>query len=297
MAVPGTEKERLGTPGDRWQQLEAIFQGAIERSPDLRRSFIDEACAGDELLRSEAERLVTSFEEASDFIEEPAFLNRIEASEQADRITNFHTGATGGLSRDWQAGLAVGRKIHQYELLSLLGSGGMGEVYLARDGQLDRQVALKLLPPHFTTEAAHIRRFGREARAASSLNHPNIITIHEIGEVDDTHFIATEFIEGQTLREKIRSGVLDLNEVVDIALQIASALSAAHSAGIVHRDIKPENIMVRPDGLVKVLDFGLAQPFENEGSSQGPGLQTSLDARTDSGTLMGTTNYLSPEQV
>ncbi|HYV05480.1 MAG TPA: serine/threonine-protein kinase, partial [Blastocatellia bacterium] len=297
MAVPGTEKERLGTPGDRWQQLEAIFQGAIERSPDLRRSFIDEACAGDELLRSEAERLVTSFEEASDFIEEPAFLNRIEASEQADRITNFHTGATGGLSRDWQAGLAVGRKIHQYELLSLLGSGGMGEVYLARDGQLDRQVALKLLPPHFTTEAAHIRRFGREARAASSLNHPNIITIHEIGEVDDTHFIATEFIEGETLREKIRSGVLDLNEVVDIALQIASALSAAHSAGIVHRDIKPENIMVRPDGLVKVLDFGLAQPFENEGSSQGPGLQTSLDARTDSGTLMGTTNYLSPEQV
>ena len=297
MAVPGAEKERLGALEGRWQQLEAIFQGAIERPPDLRRPFIEEVCAGDEFLRSEAERLVTSFEEASDFIEKPAFLNRVEASEQADRITNFHTGATGGLSRDWQAGLAVGRKIHQYELLSLLGAGGMGEVYLARDAQLDRRVALKLLPPHFTTEAAHVRRFGREARAASSLNHPNIITIHEIGKVDDTHFIATEFIEGQTLREKIRSGVPDLNEVIDIALQIASALSAAHSAGIVHRDIKPENIMVRPDGLVKVLDFGLAQPFEHEGGSHGPGLQTSLDARTDSRTLMGTTNYLSPEQV
>lgn len=297
MAVPGTEKERLGTSGIRWQQLEEIFQSAIERPPDLRRSFIEEACAGDEFLTREAQRLVTSFEEASDFIEEPAFLNRIEDSEQADRITNFHTGATGGLPPEWQAGLAVGRKIHQYELLSLLGAGGMGEVYLARDAHLDRPVALKLLPPHFTAEAAHVRRFGREARAASSLNHPNIITIHEIGEVDDTHFIATEFIEGQTLREKIRSGVLDLNQVVDIALQIASALSAAHSAGIVHRDIKPENIMVRPDGLVKVLDFGLAQPFEHEGVSLGPGFQTSLDSRTDSGTLMGTTNYLSPEQV
>jgi eukaryotic-like serine/threonine-protein kinase len=296
MAVPRTEKERLGTPDDRWQQLEAIFQAAIERAPDLRGTFIDEACAGDESLRSEAASLVTSFEEASEFIEDPAFLNRIE-SEQPDRITNFQTGATGGLGRDWQAGLAVGRKIHQYELLSLLGAGGMGEVYLARDGQLDRQVALKLLPPHFTTEAAHVRRFGREARAASSLNHPNILTIHEIGEVDDTHFIATEFIEGQTLREKIRSGVFGLNEVVDIAIQIASALSAAHAAGIVHRDIKPENIMVRPDGLVKVLDFGLAQPFECENLSHGPKLQTLLDSRTDSGTLMGTTNYLSPEQV
>ena len=157
MAVPGTEKERLGILEGRWQQLEAIFQGAIERPPDLRRSFIDEACAGDEFLRSEADRLVTSFEEASDFIEKPAFLNQVEASEQADRITNVHTGATGGLLREWQAGLAVGRKIHQYELLSLLGSGGMGEVYLARDGQLDRQVALKLLPPHFTTEGRHGR--------------------------------------------------------------------------------------------------------------------------------------------
>jgi serine/threonine protein kinase len=296
MAVPGTEKERI-TPGDRWLQLETIFQAAIEQPPDLRRTFIDDACAGDESLKSEAERLVSSFEEASDFIESPAFLNRIESSEQADRITNFHSGATGGLPRDWEAGLAVGRKIHQYELLSLLGAGGMGEVYLARDGQLDRQVALKLLPPHFTTEAAHVRRFGREARAASSLNHPNIITIHEIGEADDTHFIATEFIEGQTLREKIRTGLLELSEVVDIALQIASALSAAHAAGIVHRDIKPENIMVRPDGLVKVLDFGLAQPVEHEGVTQGSELQSSLDSRSDSGTLMGTIDYLSPEQV
>jgi Tol biopolymer transport system component len=294
MAVPGTEKERLGTSVDRWRQLEAIFTAAIERPPELRRTFLDQACAGDESLRSEAESLITSFEEANDFIEEPAFINRIE---QDDRITNFHSGATGGLSRDWQAGLAVGRKIHQYELLSLLGAGGMGEVYLARDNQLDRQIALKLLPSHFTTDVAHVRRFEREARAASSLNHPNIITIHEIGEVDDIHFIATEFIEGQTLREKIRSGVPGLNEVVDIALQIASALSAAHAAGIIHRDIKPENIMVRPDGLVKVLDFGLAQPFDREGISQRPGHQASLDAGTDSRTFMGTTNYLSPEQV
>src|SRR5262245_34055858 len=132
MAVPGTEKDRIGADADRWQQLEAIFQAAIERPPNLRRTFIDDACAGDELLKSEAERLVSSFEEASDFIESPAFLNRIEPSEQSKRITNFHSRATGGLPRDWEAGLAVGRKIHQYELLSLLGAGGMGEVYLAR---------------------------------------------------------------------------------------------------------------------------------------------------------------------
>ena len=157
MAVPGIEKEQLGLTGDRWQQLEEIFQAAIARPADQRRAFIEEACAGDESLKSEAELLVASFEEASDFIETPAFLNRIESSEQADRITNFHSGATGGLPVDWEAGLAVGRNIHQYELLSLLGAGGMGEVYLARDGRLDRQVALKLLPPHFTRK---LRTFG-----------------------------------------------------------------------------------------------------------------------------------------
>src|SRR5262245_32177162 len=150
MAVSGIEKDGLGTSGDRWRKLEAIFQAAIEQPSDLRPSFIAEACGDDEFLRSEAERLVTSFEEASDFIEKPGLLDRIEAAEQADRITSLNTRATGGVPRDWQAGLAVGRKIHQYELLSLLGAGGMGEVYLANDGELDRQVALKLLPPHFT---------------------------------------------------------------------------------------------------------------------------------------------------
>src|SRR5437660_1589219 len=158
--------------------------------------------------------------------------------------------------------LTIGTQFDRYEVLSPLGKGGMGEVYLAQDARLGRKIALKLLPAGFTGDEDRVRRFEQEAKAASALNHPNIITIHEIGKVADTHFIASEFIEGCTLRQQMAGSKLKLSEALDVATQVASALSAAHEAGITHRDIKPENVMVRPDGLVKVLDFGLAKLTE-----------------------------------
>ena len=158
-----------------------------------------------------------------------------------------------------QSLMPVGKNLGHYHVLSLLGSGGMGEVYLVEDTHLKRQVALKLLPAGLTASQDRLRRFGQESRAASALNHPNIITIHEIGQVDGLNFIVTEFIEGKTLRQLIAKERMKLPLVLDVALQVASALTAAHAAGIVHRDLKPENIMVRPDGLCKVLDFGLAK--------------------------------------
>src|SRR5260370_31951588 len=159
-------------------------------------------------------------------------------------------------------GLISGTRLGRYELRSKIGGGGMGEVYLAQDTKLDRKVALKILPAEVAAHRDRMRRFIQEAKAASSLNHPNIITIHEIDETDSINFIATEFIDGETLRERMRTAPMKLGEVLDVAAQIASALSAAHAAGIVHRDIKPDNIMMRPDGVVKVLDFGLAKLAE-----------------------------------
>lgn len=284
---------------ERWQQLEKIFQATIERPTDERAAFLDEVCRGDESLRDEAESLVASFEEASGFIEKPLLWNtqRLNTKRRTGKITRGRSLVTGDMPADWIAGLAVGRKIQHYDLLSLLGAGGMGEVYLAEDHKLHRLVALKLLPPHFTRRPEHVKRFEREARAASSLNHPNIITIHEIGHVEGTHFIATEFVEGETLRQRMSNGEMSLIEIIDITSQIAGALSAAHAAGIVHRDIKPENIMLRPDGLVKVLDFGLAKPLEREDAVDREGTPQSITLQTDPGSLMGTTSYLSPEQV
>src|SRR5262249_17492116 len=156
----------------------------------------------------------------------------------------------------------IGRRIGVYQLSRELGRGGMGEVYLAHDARLGRNVALKLLPSRFTQDAERVRRFQREARAASALNHPNILTIFDIGQENGRHYIATEFVEGQTLRALVGRPEMSLGKALDVAKQMASALSAAHKAGIVHRDIKPENVMVRTDGYVKVLDFGLAKLTE-----------------------------------
>src|SRR5262245_1315284 len=152
--------------------------------------------------------------------------------------------------------IEAGTKFDRYQILSQIGKGGMGEIYLAQDTRLSRKVAIKLLPAQYTEDPERLRRFEQEAQAASALNHPNIVTIYEIGEAEGRPFIATEFIEGSTLRQKIIAGKLSINDILDIAMQAVSALSAAHAAGIVHRDIKPENIMVRPDGFVKMLDFG-----------------------------------------
>jgi serine/threonine protein kinase len=188
----------------------------------------------------------------------------------------------------------------RYQVLAPLGKGGMGEVYLAEDSQLGRKVALKLLPSRLTDDKDRLRRFIQEARAASALNHPNIITIHEIGQSDGTHFIATEFIDGQTLRKRLSLGRLPLTEVLDIAIQISGAIEAAHEAGIIHRDIKPENIMLRRDGYAKVLDFGLAKLTERSPSSKAPAdsqIGTAIITGTEPGMIMGTVNYMSPEQA
>lgn len=190
----------------------------------------------------------------------------------------------------------------RYEIRSLLGEGGMGEVYLAEDTTLRRLVAIKLLPAEFTADQDRLHRFEREAFAASTLNHPNILTIHEIGAENGHHFIATEFIDGESLRQRLKDRRLELHEVLDIGVQGASALSAAHAARIVHRDIKPENIMVRKDGIVKVLDFGLAKLAEQElkGAQKGahdPEAPTRALHHTAPGVVMGTASYMSSEQA
>ena len=201
--------------------------------------------------------------------------------------------------------IVPGTDIGPYKVLDSLGKGGMGEVYLARDTRLGRKIALKFLSVDFTRDEDRVRRFQQEARAASGLNHPNLITIFEIGEVESVHFISTEFIEGETLRTRISHTRMSTFEICDVAIQISSALTAAHAAGITHRDIKPENIMVRPDGVVKVLDFGLAkltEPETPDGSNCDPQAPTKIVltkkvVETDPGVVMGTVSYMSPEQA
>jgi eukaryotic-like serine/threonine-protein kinase len=203
--------------------------------------------------------------------------------------------------REVISGLAIdpGTKIGPYKVLDSLGAGGMGEVYLARDTRLGRKIALKLLSADFTKDEERVRRFQQEARAASALNHPNLITIFEIGEVESIHFISTEFIEGETLRGRMGPSRMSTLEICEVAIQVASGLNAAHAAGITHRDIKPENIMVRPDGVVKVLDFGLAklsEPSIPQASTIDPTALTK-PVNTDPGVVLGTVSYMSPEQV
>src|SRR5256714_4378847 len=195
--------------------------------------------------------------------------------------------------------LAPGTKLGRYEIRAKIGEGGMGEVYLAQDMKLDRKVALKILPAEIAGDRNRMNRFVQEAKAASALNHPNIITIHEIDQTDSAHFIAMEFIDGNTLRERLSGAPMKLSEVLDVAIQTSSAFSAAHAAGIVHRDLKPENIMLRRDGIVKVLDFGLAKLTEPVGVAGGS-KKTDADAptrvqiKTEPGMVLGTANYMSP---
>src|SRR2546425_3134915 len=259
---------------ERWQQVEEVLQAALDRPPHERASFLNEACSTDEELRQEASSLIDAYDEAGDFIEEPAI-----AHDAHVLISNHQQNN-------------IGREIGPYQIIERLGAGGMGEVYLAQDRRLDRQVALKILPAYFVSDEARLRRFQTEARAASALNHPNILTIHEVGEVDQLHFITTEFIDGQTLRELIAQEHLSLVEVLEIAIQVAEALTAAHAAGIVHRDIKPENIMRRRSGLVKLLDFGIAKLLEPPSSDS-----KTAKTQTEIGVVLGTVGYMSPEQA
>src|SRR6266853_3611700 len=197
--------------------------------------------------------------------------------------------------------LAAGTKLGRYEIRSKIGEGGMGEVYLADDTRLRRKVALKVLPENIAADTDRLLRFEREAFAASGLNHPNILTIFEFGAADKTHFLASEFVEGESLRERMRRPGMTVSETLEIAIQIASALQAAHEAGIIHRDIKPDNVMIRTDGYVKVLDFGLAKLSEPgavaTGSVSDPEAQTRMQLQTQAGMIMGTVAYMSPEQA
>jgi len=192
--------------------------------------------------------------------------------------------------------LSTGTKLGRYEIRSKIGAGGMGEVYLAQDTELDRMVAIKILPEALASDPQRLQRFVQEAKAASALNHPHILTIHEIGTTANSRFIATEFIDGETLRQHVNAG-MKLSDILETAIQICGALSAAHSAGIIHRDIKPENIMVRRDGYIKVLDFGLAKLTEPRGSTTDTEAPTKAMVNTGAGTVMGTANYMSPEQA
>jgi serine/threonine protein kinase len=215
----------------RWEEIDRLFDAVLERQPSERASFLAGASAGDDDLRREVESLLAAHDRADKFIEAPAMEVLAKAA------------AAGG-----DAFSARGREIGPYRILSPLGMGGMGEVYLAEDTRLGRRVALKLLPSEYTHDAERIRRFEREARAASALNHPNIVTIYEIGQIDGAYFIATELVEGQTLRDFMPPNRAVMKDALNVIAQVAEALTAAHAAGIVHRDVKPENIMVRPDG-------------------------------------------------
>ncbi|MEW6210822.1 MAG: protein kinase [Acidobacteriota bacterium] len=263
---------------ERWQQIDQLFHSALEREPDQRAAFLGQACGGDEALRGEVESLLAAHEQEGSFFETVSVkvASEMLAQEKARRM--------------------AGRTLGHYELLSLLGAGGMGEVYLAQDTRLKRRVALKLLPAEFTSDPNRVRRFEREAQAASALNHPGIVTIYEIAETDGAHFIAMELIEGRTLRESLSDGAPSLPTALSIAVQAASALEAAHESGIVHRDIKPENIMLRKDGYVKVLDFGIAKLTDQRAGAGSQSL-TLPQVETAPGLVLGTVTYMSPEQA
>jgi serine/threonine-protein kinase len=281
---------------DRWEQIERLYHAALERGPDAREAFLDESCAGDEDLRREVAWLLACDVPGDSFIQSPA----IEIAARAMAAEPLIEASTNSM---WN--LIAGSQIGAYRLIEPLGRGGMGEVHLALDTRLGRKVALKLLPAAFTTDASRVQRFAREARAASALNHPNIITIHEVGETEtengNLRYIVTEYVEGETLRQRLRDAPqrrMKPSEAIDISLQIAAALAAAHEAGITHRDIKPENIMVRPDGLVKVLDFGLAKLTNPPVETIDTGAMTmSREMETTPGMILGTLCYLSPEQA
>ena len=262
-------------------QLEELFHEAVGLEPHERADFMVRVRASHPELATKVESLIAAHERPDNLVDAPAF----EAA--AEMIA------------ETQPALVVGQVVGHYQILAPLGKGGMGEVYLAKDSTLDRKVALKLLLAEFTGHKDRLRRFILEAKAASSLNHPNIITIHEIGQVEQAHFIATEFIDGETLRQHLAKARMKLPEILEVAIQTAGALQAAHAAGIVHRDIKPENIMLRPDGYVKVLDFGLAKLTEqsHQSTSADSQVDTMVKADTKPGTVMGTVNYMSPEQA
>ncbi|HEY7208801.1 MAG TPA: protein kinase, partial [Bryobacteraceae bacterium] len=261
---------------ERYQLINALADAALELPESERWHFLEGACKDDPELLVEVEQLLGAQANHFTFMEAPLL----------DQLAQ-------DLARTPEATDLPGKQFQHYEILRWLGSGGLGEVWLARDISLGREVALKLLSRASASNPLQIRRFQREARAASSLNHPNIVTIYEIGTAEEREYIAQEVVRGETLRELLQRGRFTIAQILDIGRQVAAALAAANSAGIVHRDIKPENIMLRPDGLVKVLDFGLARFIEGTTASS----RATTHPITHPGIILGTAKYMSPEQA
>jgi len=259
---------------ERWQEIEQLYHSALKRDANQRSAFLEEACGGDAELRREVESLLARQSEAESFVETPAAKVLTEVQGQS----------------------LVGQQIGSYKVLSLLGSGGMGQVYRAKDAKLGREVAIKVLPREFSSDPERVRRFGQEARAASALNHPNIITIYEMGQANSLVYIAMELVEGKTLREVLGSESLPTKKILQLATQVADGLAKAHAAGITHRDLKPENLMITKDGLVKILDFGLAKQTRLMSGREGTQVGT-LSGVTEPGIILGTIGYMSPEQA
>ncbi len=264
---------------EKWHEVKEVFYAALRRAPEEREQFLNESCEDDDYLRREVELLLSSSEAAGSFMQHPAI------GEIAETIVGN------------KEQLRVNQNLSHYKILKLLGEGGMGEVYLAEDARLERKVALKILPAAFAQDAERMRRFVREAKAASALNHPNILTIYETGEFENTNYISSEYVEGETLSHRLRREPLGLKAALDVAVQITSALQAAHGANIVHRDIKPDNVMIRPDGLVKILDFGIAKLTEKKPELVDAEAATAVKTGTNPGMIIGTAAYMSPEQA
>jgi serine/threonine protein kinase len=261
----------------RHDQIERLFHAVLEIEPDRRSAFLDEACSGDPDLRQEVDSLLKSHDDAGEFIAAPAV--EVAARTLVEAASPVVPGA----------------RIDHYELLSLLGSGGMGDVFLARDTQLDRKVAIKFLQPQMMSDPRARERLVREARAAAKLDHPNICAIHQVVDHEDRNFIVMQHVEGETLAAHIARGPLPIERVLNITAQVASALAEAHAKGIAQRDIKPQNIMITPSGRVQVLDFGLARVVDNASmSSDNSPLRKTL---TQEGLVAGTVAYMSPEQL
>jgi TolB-like protein len=263
-----------------WQKVDHLLELSLDLDPRKRAEFLDKACAGDDLLRREVETLLSAHDSANGFIEELP----------SEEVIELFTGLPESLSE--------GEWVGHYKILSRIGAGGMGEIYLAEDTRLGRRVALKLLPGHLTQDRVRLRRFEQEARAVAALSHPNVCMIHEMVETEEGHpCIVMEYVEGETLRERLTGPRMKRSDALDISIQVASALEGAHAAGIIHRDIKPENIMIRPDGYVKVLDFGLAKLAEDQAAAADSKAQTISRVSTDAGLVIGTVSYMSPEQA
>ncbi|MGH6803830.1 MAG: protein kinase domain-containing protein [Methyloceanibacter sp.] len=260
---------------ERWQQIERLYHDALELAPGHRLAFLDRVCAGDDELRREIESLLASHDQAASFIEAPP-----------DDVV-------AGMMAEEQAHSMIGRTLGHYQIQSLLGAGGMGEVYRAHDTRLDRDVAVKILPEHSDKDSEALRRFEREAKAVAALSHPNILAIHDFGTEQSVSYAVMELLEGEPLRDHLRRSALNWREAVEIGIAIAEGLAAAHARGIIHRDLKPENIFLTTSGQVKILDFGIARVKH----TVTPEAETVTGTATKPGTIMGTIAYMSPEQA